>query len=435
MSSSHPLPKKKMSKRGRIALSAFASVLVLIMGSAIYLNIIIPPVKLCAFKSDSTTDSTSDQISVVLAPTSNFVDFDSLVSRAGQDIKSGLGFSLQGDEKKQALNREFSLVVADSAPKLIVTSFIDPVNGTESQEIETQIESTYGFLDLAAGCAGGYLAKDEDQVNLKKETDLLKALDVASSQLSHTGKRTLYILGNGIQTSGAIRMQDEDSFPKTEARAISMAKSLAQRNELPDLTGISVKWYGLGQVDGTNQQTLPTAWTKALKTFWSKTIQLSGGTIEGICEACGSGEPMPKAIRVHPIQIHECPLIVKLYEADGVEFKPDSTEFVSESQAKVAAESTVKKFKTKGCSAMTVTGYAAAGRSESEYKENKSAIDKTNLKLTKARAKSFAQLLTSAGFDGDITFVGGGTCGTEWDGNGKANSEQQRLCRRVEVSN
>lgn len=435
MSSSQPSPKKKMTKRGKIALSAFGSVLVAVIGIVAYLMIIIPPPKLCEFKSDSTTDSASDQISVVLAPTSNFVDFDSLVSRAGQDIKSGLGFSLQGEDKKQSLNREFSLVLADSAPKLLVTSFIDPLNGTESQEIETQILSTYGYLDLAAGCAGGYLAKDKDQVDLAKETDLLKALAVASDQLGHTGKKTLYILGNGIQTSGAIRMQDEDSFPKTEARAFAMAKSLEQRGELPDLAGISVKWYGLGQVDGSNQKTLPTAWTKSLKAFWSKTIELSGGTIEGICEACGSGEPMPKAIRVHPIQVSPCPLIVKLYEADGVEFKPDSTSFVSDSQAKAAAESTVAKFKAKGCSSMTVTGYAAAGRSESEYKEEQSSIDKTNAKLTKARAKAFAQLLTTAGFDGDITFVGGGTCGTEWDGNGKASSEQQRLCRRVEVSN
>jgi hypothetical protein len=325
--------------------------------------------------------------------------------------------------------------VADAAPKLIVTSFIDPLNGEAAQEIETQIDSTYGYLDLASGCAGGYLAKEDDQIALEKETDLLKALAVASDQMSHTGKRTLFILGNGIQTSGAIQMQDADSFPKTEARAIAMAKSLSRSHQLPDLNGIEVKWYGLGQVDGANQKTLPTAWTKSLRAFWEKVIQLSGGTVAGMCEACGSGSPLPKAIKVHPVQTVECPLIVKLYESDGVEFKPDSTDFVSADKAKSAAESTVSKFKSKGCSSMTVTGYAAAGKSESEYKQNMKSIDKINLTLTKGRAKAFSRLLIESGFDGDIAFVGGGTCGTEWDGNGKVDAEQQRLCRRVEVSN
>lgn len=435
MTPSQPSPKKRMSKRGVIALVSFSSVLAIILGSAAYLAAIVDPPKLCTFKSDSSTDFSSDQISVVLAPTSNFVDLDSLVSRAGQDIKSGLGMGLKDGNEKQALNRELSLVVADAAPKLIVTSFIDPLNGTESQEIGTQIDSTYGYLELAVACAGGYSAKEDDQISLEKETDLLKSLAVASNQMQHSGNRTLYVLGNGIQTAGAIRMQDDDSFPKTKARALTMAKSLAQRGELPDLTGISVKWYGLGQVDGKNQKTLPTAWTKSLRVFWEKVITLSGGTVGEICEACGSGEPMPKAIQVQPVHVSQCPLIVKLYESDGVEFKADSTAFVSDSQAQAAALSTVSKFKAKGCSSMTVTGFAAAGKSEKIYKANKSSIDKTNLKLTKERAKAFSKLLTKAGFEGDITYIGAGTCGTEWDGNGAINSERQRLCRRVEVSN
>jgi hypothetical protein len=434
MTSSQPAPKKKMTKRGQIAILAFATVLVSVIGGATYLSIITPPKDLCVFKSDSSIDSASNQTSVVLAPTSNFVDIDSLVSRAGQDIKSSLGFSLKDENKKEALNREFSLVVADSSPKLIVTSFIDPLNGTEPQEISTQIESTFGYLELAAGCAGGYLAKDDDQVALESQSDFLKALAVASDQLSHTGEKNLYILGNGIQTSGAILMQEEGVIPASESAAKKIARELFNRDEVPALKDITVNWYGLGQVDGEIQEPLPLAKAKALEAFWSEIIRLAGGSVGEICGQCGSGLPNENAIPVDLVPVNECPITVKLYDFDGVEFQPDSSAFVSEAKAKAAAAKTASEFKSRvGCETLTIRGVAAAGEDKATYLSNRAEIDDINKELTKLRAEAFGALLKKAGFKGSLTFVGGGTCLTEWGASGRAIPDLQRKCRRVEI--
>jgi hypothetical protein len=124
-----------------------------------------------------------------------------------------------------------------------------------------------------------------------------------------------------------------------------------------------------------------------------------------------------------------------LYERDGVEFKANSASFVSLSKAKTAAAKTVKQSKAQGCSSLTVTGFAAAGKDKAVYLKSKTKIDKTNKSLTAKRAKAFGALLENAGFSGDIQYVGGGTCGTEWNPDGKAVEDLQRLCRRVEVTN
>jgi hypothetical protein len=69
------------------------------------------------------------------------------------------------------------------------------------------------------------------------------------------------------------------------------------------------------------------------------------------------------------------------------------------------------------------------------YLKAKSQIDKTNKSLTAKRAKAFGALLEDAGFSGDLEYVGGGTCGTEWSASGAVDLDLQKLCRRVEVSN
>ena len=109
--------------------------------------------------------------------------------------------------------------------------------------------------------------------------------------------------------------------------------------------------------------------------------------------------------------------------------------FVNPARAKAAAKAVVEKFKAGGCEEMTITGFAAAGVDKPDYLEDKATIDTTNKSLTLARAKKFSTLVRSAGFTGEISTEGFGTCGTEWKPNGKVDTAQQKLCRRVEVSN
>jgi len=424
--------KKTLSKGKKFAIVLSSLLTVLIATLAFSPK---PVEKNCVFVSDEGAGSSSNQTAVIFAPTSNFVDFQSLITRSSTSIKNELGANLTGAAKKDALGRELSVVIADRDPQLVTRRLVRAAEGaTEDMDIERAITSAFGSFDLAASCAAGDLKKTDDQIPTSSGVDLLKGLAVASDQLHSDGKKTIFVLGNGIQTSGSILMQEEGTLPMNGLAAKKLARELFQRGETPVLENTTVNWYGLGQVDGEVQKPLPIAKAKALEIFWREIIRLAGGSVGEICGQCGSGLPNINAIPVDLVPVNECPITVKLYDADGVEFQADSSSFISEAKARAAAKRTVTEFKSKsGCASLTVRGVAAAGVDKSPYVSKRTEIDSVNSELTKLRAEAFGSLLKKAGFKGSLTYVGGGTCGTEWNSSGLVVPDLQRKCRRVEV--
>lgn len=388
--------------------------------------------KRCEIGLQDSSPTPPIQVAAVLAPTSNFVDFNSIISAASTSVKADLGFG----KLKTATGRELSVVLADGTPALETRGWVDPQGGAD-YDIETAIETTYGNFDLVNLCAAGDLKAKDDQISTDPETDLLAGLSVAADQLTNdTAEKKIYILGNGIQTAGAIQMQEPGKFPKDETYASELAQGLEDIGALPDLHGARVIWFGLSQVDGKNQK-LGQSSSDALAYFWQEVITRSNGVLEiqDIQRKVGSGTPNKNAIKVSTVDAPECKLIVKLYEKDGVRFKPDSDKFVDSSKANSAAERVVTAFQEAQCDTMTVHGYAAAGVDHETYLKDQSKIDRTNESLTLSRAKAFATLLKNAGFEGTIKTEGVGTCGTEWKADGSVAPSLQQLCRRVEVTN
>ena len=372
------------------------------------------------------------QTVTVLAPTSNFVDFTTIVSIAETKIKASLGGSLPESQLSQAKGREISVVLADGNPRLIAKRSVQPL-GDSTYDITSAIDSSFGIFRLANKCAAGSFKRKKDQIKTYAGTDMLKALSIAADQLTVTGPKKIFVLGNGIQTKGAIQMQEPGAFPKSESSARLLALGLKGIGEIPDLHGAEVSWYGIGEVDGVNQELSEKA-ANSLESFWKQVIELGHGKVGDFCAQCGAGEPHRNSIAVPYFAVKTCKL-VRLYEEDGVEFKPDSAVFVNLSKAKSAAKLMSQQFKGKGCDELEVTGFAAAGVDKATYDAKKSQIDKVNLNLTKKRAEAFARLIRAAGFTGAISSSGGGTCGTEWSASGAVDLDLQRLCRRVEVSN
>jgi hypothetical protein len=371
------------------------------------------------------------QTVAILAPTSNFVDFETIITRAETPVKNSLGASLPDEKLKEAVGSEFSVVLADGKPRMIARRSVSPL-GTSAYDIRTSIDSTYGIFRLTNKCAAGDFKSNKINIDTSAGSDMLKALSIAADQLDGTGPRKIFILGNGIQTAGAIQMQEKGQFPKSEISARLLAQGLKGIGEIPELRGAEVNWYGLGEVDGYNQELSEKA-TKSLVSFWTQVIKLGHGTVGDICSQCGAGKPNPNALEVPYFSLPRCQVI--LYESDGVEFKPNSNQFVNPAKAQTAANEVKTQFSSKGCDEMSITGYAAAGVDKDDYSTHKSQIDGTNKALTKSRAATFMALIRKAGFTGTITTAGGGTCGTEWSASGAVDLEQQRLCRRVEVSN
>jgi hypothetical protein len=167
---------------------------------------------------------------------------------------------------------------------------------------------------------------------------------------------------------------------------------------------------------------------------------LSNGILleENIKSLVGHGNPNKSAIKVTaPIKIVACAPIT-LRESDGITFKPGKADFVDKAVAKAKAEEVAELYSAKKC-AMSITGFAAPGTTQSAYEEEKSDIDAKNLSLTKRRAQAFIDLLNAAGFT-DVTIgTGGGTCvGDDLIGSfksdGSINETGQSKCRRVEIS-
>ena len=390
----------------------------------------------CTMKNQASGNEIPVQVAAVLAPTNNFVDFETIINASESHVLEDLGGNLKGEELKAALGRELSVIVADGVPQLAAKRTVKSLGDSEYDRLQA-VKQTFGSFNLVASCAAGKLKVDGDQIPTEEETDLLAGLAIAADQFNVEGaEKRLYVLGNGIQTAGAIQMQDPAKFPKTEKYATQLAEGLESINALPDLHGATVYWYGLGQFDGTNQK-LDQSAREGLVYFWQEIIARSNGvlTTENIFGQVGSGMPHTSAIKVTSIEIQTCKLIVKLYEKDGVQFEPDTNVFVSLSKAKSAAEKVARDFKEAHCEEITVHGYAAAGVDRDEYDSKKDQIDSTNSKLTLSRAKAFANLIKKAGFSGTVNTEGIGTCGTEWTANGDASESLQKLCRRVEVSN
>jgi len=388
--------------------------------------------KYCELSVQKSPAELSTQSVAILAPTDNFVDFETVVTRSETVIKESLGGNLASEDLKQAIGREFAVVLADGNPRMLAKRSVQPA-GTSEYDIKSAIDSSFGVFRLSNKCVAGTLKRPNDSVPATAGSDMLKALSVASDQLTTDGRRKIFVLGNGIQTEGAIRMQDRGLFPKTDASALLLARGLKGIGEIPDLRGAEVYWYGLGQVDGVKQKLSEKA-TKSLESFWTQVIEYGGGNVKEICAKCGAGFPHPFAIPVPKFEVRPCTLI-RLYEEDGVEFAPDTATFTNLAKAKSAAKQMSSQFTGKGCDEMVITGFAAAGVDKSTYQKGKTKIDATNKSLTQKRAAAFAQLVRAAGYKGAISSAGAGTCGTEWSASGSVDLDLQRMCRRVEVSN
>lgn len=434
------------AKKGSLKSKLIAmSVTVAVLAAVVY--ILWPTPKCQSFSLESSETKASTEVVVIVAPTSNFVDFQTVLDVTENDIKDSLGASLTSQEDlEKAVGNQLSMIVADGTPELISRSVVEPID-MNVDDIKSAISGATKPVGLVASCAGGALAASGDKISTDSDSDLLKALVLAENQFTEGSQnKELYILGNGINTAGVLKMQDptEDGsgtvFPNSQKKAVEMAKNFYKSGYTPtDLMGANVHLIGVGQTDPDVQE-VPEPARKALITFWSEIIRLSNGHLveENIDPLPGKGKASPAAIKVPSgIPIVACAPIT-LRESDGITYKPGKADFVDKAAAKAKAEEVAELYSAKKC-AMSITGFAAPGTSKSKYENDKANIDANNLGLTKRRAQAFIDLLNSAGFTDVSIGSGGGTCvGDDLTGSfksdGSINETGQAKCRRVEIS-
>lgn len=378
----------------------------------------------CQYSSHSSQNSFATQTVAIIAPTESFVGPETI----SDQFKTG------ASDAVARRNSRLDVIIADGAPRVVVQKYLRNDYVTP-QDFDKAAKLVLGTVQKVGRCATGRFWTKSDNIAVTSQSDLLAALDTgANSMLSSTKDKRIYVVSNGIQTAGAIKMQSPGKLPSSTNLADLLSRGLKNRDQLPNLKGIKVYWYGIGQTQGTKQVPLSTKTKAALALFWSKVIKLSGGElVELQQEGLQSSPAGDHAIKVTAVKDVVCPFLI----IDSLEFKPGLPQFLNLSAAKSKAKDVVSEFKKagSGCQTLTVTGYAASGRSKKDYIKNKAAIDKSNLNLTLLRAKAFESLLKQAGFTGQITSVGHGTGEPDWTEDGKPNPVIQESNRRIEVTN
>jgi hypothetical protein len=327
-----------------------------------------------------------------------------------------------------ALVNTLSVVVANDNPRKLRDLVVEQEPGEVIQDFEEKLERTPGVVRLAVNCA-----LNQPAAGVGPETNLLKAIGVAADTfLNDSSTKTIYVLSNGLQTSGEINMVED--MPQTEAQAISLAKQLEQSNALPDLQGASVEWFGMGSIQSTsNQPAINEQTIKVLDAFWTEVIKLSGGEITKRVNEVGYKAPPANSYQTAPVASLPTSCLITLNEDDGVRFNPGVTTFVNAAKAKSAAESVVAELNENDCTgSIKVTGYVASGVDKDKY--NAAEVEKGKA-LSLARAEAFAALIKAAGWDGNIKAIGGGKGSVDdWNADGTFNETKGKSNRKVVIS-
>ncbi|MGH3752640.1 MAG: OmpA family protein [Pseudonocardiaceae bacterium] len=111
------------------------------------------------------------------------------------------------------------------------------------------------------------------------EVDLLASISLAARSVADAvGPKTIVVIDSGLQTTGALRFQDQDGA-LLHANPDEVVDLLRRTEQLPDLSGMRVVFTGLGDT-AAPQQPLPAPARTVLVTLWTKIVESAGGKAE-----------------------------------------------------------------------------------------------------------------------------------------------------------
>lgn len=120
------------------------------------------------------------------------------------------------------------------------------------------------------------------------EADYLEGLRLAARSLAGlTGydKKEILMAGTGLSTAGTLDFRNNLLSAQPEA----LADLLEQRQELPDLSGITVTWIHLGET-ASPQPDLSQAQKAKLRQIWQTIVERSGGSFVCMDVLSGAGK-------------------------------------------------------------------------------------------------------------------------------------------------
>lgn len=275
------------------------------------------------------------------------------------------------------------LVVADGKPFALGPQRFDQVKNNDIQQARADKTARYQLVEAVQGAAA-----------TTPETDLISAISLASRMLSAgtADNKVLIIRHSGVNTAVAsLPMQDLDLLNSDPAKLLDQLDAAAM---LPQLNGVAVEFYGLGDVAGS-QGTLSAQQVQWLKSFWQGFFDRTGANVTFHTDIV-SGDALNNGHTVTPLAAAGAPTFVKV-SAEQVAFQPDSTTFLDEAAARAALNGLAEQLKG------TSAHYIVAG--STAHVDNASREGAQALSLGRARA--VRDVLVVAGVPADqITCLG-----------------------------
>lgn len=276
------------------------------------------------------------------------------------------------------------LVVADGKPFALGPQRFDQVKNNDIQQARADKTARYQLVEAVQGAAA-----------TTPETDLISAISLASRMLSAgtADTKVMVIRHSGVNTAASLPMQDIDLLNSDPAKLLDQLDAAAM---LPQLNGVAVEFYGLGDVAGS-QGTLSAQQVQWLKSFWQGFFDRTGAANVTLHSDIVSGDALTvNGHTVTPLAVAGAPTFIKV-STEQVAFQPDSTTFLDEAAARKALNGLAEQLKG------TSTHYIVAG--STAHVDNASREGAQALSL--ARAQAVRDVLVVAGVPADqITCLG-----------------------------
>ena len=270
------------------------------------------------------------------------------------------------------------LVIADGAPFVIGPQRFDQVKNNDIQQARADKAARLELVEVVRGAA----AKTP-------ETDLISAVALASRMLSAgtASNKALIIQHSAVNTGASLPMPEQDLLNTDPAKLVDQLDAAAM---VPQLNGVPVEFYGLGDVAGS-QGTLSAQQVQWLKNFWQGFFDRTGAAVTFHADVV-SGEALTEnGHKVTPLATAGAPTFVKV-SAEQVAFQPDSTTFLDEAAARAALNGLAEQLKGTSAAHYIVAGSTA--QVDNASREGAQA-------LSLARAQAVRDVLVEAGVPAD----------------------------------
>lgn len=169
------------------------------------------------------------------------------------------------------------------------------------------------------------------------EADLLSALDVAARVVaSEGGSGTIVVMDSGISTAGVVDHREEGLLLASGA---DVAGYVQESSSLPDLSGVTVAFIGLGDT-AEPQPDLPAAVRARLIDQWTEVANAAGASCVFTDPSPMTANALDQLPPVTPVGAPEPEVPVVAPETDlrlgedAVAFRSNSDEFIDETQVR-----------------------------------------------------------------------------------------------------